>query len=117
MPPLTAEQKRENLNRLLASLSPEIRIPLGAQIMDVMASGSGPPLWAGAPPPPFDVFCELIDGCPLHPRQYEAFARAGVLSPEFLFDQNRIMSEFLILWGKGCMSGDTLLTDQETGRR
>ena len=103
MPVLTESEEYQQLLAQMSALPPSVRAAaLQKHGNTVNALQKQGPLWAsGHAPPPFDIFCELLDGCPLHPRQYEAFARAGVLSPEFLFEKARVLSEFLLLWGKG----------------
>lgn len=66
----------------------------------------------GQEPLSFDEFCIALDGCPLYPRQLDLFKRAGLLSPYSVIDPKRECREIVALWGKGCMSGDTLLTDR-----
>jgi hypothetical protein len=63
---------------------------------------------------PFDRYCVELDGMPLTPRQYKAFAEPNLLTASQMIDKDRKVQEWALLWGKGCLSASTLLTDESS---
>ena len=71
----------------------------------------------GIGPPDFPAFVEMILGSPLRPRQEDMFRRAKIITPDDFLDPERETIEIIVMWGKGCHSGETYLTDTVTSER
>jgi hypothetical protein len=66
----------------------------------------------GVEPIPFDVFVKTVSGSDLTARQLQAFQKSNMLRAADIVAPTRPLQEIILMYGKGCLSGDTELTDR-----
>jgi len=111
----TIENKRKELKALLA-LIPAPRL---VEAIEHTAGKAGvipaDSIWKnGYEPMPFDEFCIELDGHTMFDKQADGLDTPRLLRASDLLDPTRSVTEIVLVWGKRCVAGDTLVRDCTT---